>query len=348
MFVYVLNSVILLIFGFIKVSADFEWAVKLNRFTLNILGLWPKNKQNPWQKLVCNFRVFISLLGMMFCLFIPSIHSLIKIFGDNLLVLDNLQFTLPVVSCMIRMIVFWWKKEAIIPIINMIAKDWIKAKSDQEKNLMIQRAQTARIINIISYCIMGLQCFFIVGLPVFGTTMRLTPNITDPGRPMPFQTHYIYDITKRPQYELTFLSQAIYVIIGMMAYTGVDNFLSLLVFHICGQLDILENRLHHLDKYMNYHKVLKCCIIKHVRLLRAIDIIEDMYNIILLSLFIYFAILFAFFGFRLISLFDEGNNMSFTHLIYFISSVVNIFIHMCIYCILGEILVDQCNKIYYA
>ncbi|XP_012060277.1 PREDICTED: odorant receptor 13a-like [Atta cephalotes] len=231
----------------------------------------------------------------------------------------------------------------------MITKDWIKIKNDQERNLMIRRAQTARIIIICSYCIMGLQWFFISVLPIFGVTMRLTPNITDPGRvPMPLQSHYIYDITKRPQHELTFISQAVYIAIGMMAYTGVDNFLSLVVFHICGQLDILENRVQHLDKYKNYPKILKRCIEKHIRLLRAIDIIEDTYNGILLSLFIYFAILFAFYGFRLISLFDEGNYMSITHLIYFISSIINIFTHMCLYCVLGEILVAQCNKVYYA
>lgn len=153
----------------------------------------------------------------------------------------------------------------------MIAKDWMKLKNNQERSLMIRRAQSARIIIICSYCIMGLGCLFVAILPAFGISMRLTPNITDPGSPMPLQTHYIYDITKRPQYELTFVSQVIYVAIAMMAYCGIDNFLSLLVFHICGQLDILKNRLQCLDKYINYQKVLKCCIAKHIRLLRFVS-----------------------------------------------------------------------------
>ncbi|XP_011647434.1 odorant receptor 67c-like [Pogonomyrmex barbatus] len=231
---------------------------------------------------------------------------------------------------------------------NMFAKDWIKPKRVQERIFMIQRAQSARILLICSYSIMGITCFYITILPVFGITMRLTPNITDPGRPMPLQTHYIYDITKSPQYELTFISQAIYIPVAMMAYVGIDNFLSLLIFHICGQLDILHYRLTHLDKYENYHDELKDSLIKHIRLLRAIDVIEDTYNIILLFLFIYFAISFAFYGFRLISLFSEGNDMSFSHLVFFLSTVFNIFIHMCLYCVLGEILMDQCNAIYYA
>lgn len=152
----------------------------------------------------------------------------------------------------------------------MISKDWIKSINNEEKYLMIRRAQNARIIIICAYCIMGIQCSFLVVPPVFGMSIRLTPNITDPGRPMPVQSYFIYDITKRPQYELTFISQSIYIAVAMMAYTGIDNFLSLLIFHVSGQLDILNYRLTRLDKYINYHEVLKCCVIKHIRLLRFV------------------------------------------------------------------------------
>ncbi|XP_011861189.1 PREDICTED: odorant receptor 49b-like [Vollenhovia emeryi] len=331
-------------------EVDFDWEVKLHRFTLDLFGLWPKTIQNPWQKLTCNFRALAVYLGVICGVLIPSIHSLIRINGDVMLMIDNLQFTLPAISVTIRIMVFWWKKEAIIPIINMISKDWIRTLtiSDEERCLMIRRAQSARIIMICSYCVMGMQCFTLVLPPVFGVSIRLTPNITDPGKPMPLQTRYIYDITNRPQHELTFISQAIIIATAMMVYIGIDNFLSLLIFHISGQLDILENRLMRMDKYINYPEVLKCCIRKHVHLLRAIAVIEDTYNIILLSLFIYFAILFAFYAFRIISLFDEGNDLSFSHLIFFTLTIFNLFGHMCLYCVLGEILMAQCNKIYYA
>ncbi|XP_072752159.1 odorant receptor 13a-like isoform X2 [Anoplolepis gracilipes] len=265
-----------------------------------------------------------------------------------MLMLDNLQFVLPAVSCSIRIIIFWWKKEAIVPIMGMIAEDWIRSKSVRERRMMIRRARSARLIIKCAYCIMVVGCFFVVVLPGFGVSMRLTSNITDPGRPLPLQTHYVYDVTKRPQYELTFVSQAVYVILAIITYTGIDHFLSLLVFHICGQLDILQDRLTHLYKYINSHDMLRSCVAKHIRLLRAIDIIEDTYNITLLALFMYFVILFAFYGFRIISLFDEGNDMSLAHLVYFISTVFNLFIHMCLYCALGEFLVAKCNEIYYA
>jgi len=159
--------------------------------------------------------------------------------------------------------------EAIVPIMEMMAEDWNKSKNRQkERSVMIRRAQTARIIVICAYCIMMVACVFIIMLPAFGISMRLTTNITDPGRPMPLQTYYVYDVTKRPQYELTFISQAVYIVLAIMSYTGIDNFLGLLILHICGQLDILKNRLTHLDKHVNSHDMLKCCVAKHIRLLR--------------------------------------------------------------------------------
>ncbi|XP_018407526.1 PREDICTED: uncharacterized protein LOC108783455 [Cyphomyrmex costatus] len=147
---------------------------------------------------------------------------------------------------------------------DMIVKDWIKLKSDKERNLMIQRAQNARVITIFSYSLMALGCCSVTVLPIFGMSTRMYSNITDPGKPLPLQTHYIYDITKRPHYELTFFSQVVYTAVAMTAYAGIDNFLSLVIFHICGQFDILKNRLTRLDKYINYRKMLKCCIANHI------------------------------------------------------------------------------------
>jgi len=162
---------------------------------------------------------------------------------------------------------------------NMIAEDWIKLKSAKDRNIMIRRAQSARIIITCAYCVMGVACFFILILPSFGILMRLTPNITDPGRPVPLQTYYTYDITKRPQYELTFISQVIYSLFAMVSYTGIDNFLGLLIFHICGQLDILTNRLTYLDKYINCQEMLKSCVIKHIRLLRFDIYMNNLYKV---------------------------------------------------------------------
>nr|XP_012220527.1 PREDICTED: odorant receptor 9a-like [Linepithema humile] len=280
---------------------------------------------------------------------IPCLHSLIRIHSDIILAIDNLQTTLPGITCILRLVIFWWKKQALIPVVNMMVEDWKKSKNQTyERETMIRWALRARIVIICIYSIMGMAYILFVGMPIFGKAIRLTPNITDPGRPLPLQTYYLYDVTKRPQHELTFIFQAISTFIAMLCYTGIDTFLGLLTFHICAQLDILKNRLMHLHECESFHDALKDVVMYHIRLLRMIFAVEDAYNIILLVLLSYFAILFAFYGFLLISLFDEGNGIPITRLLYLVIIVITVLLHMCLYCAVGEMLMTQCDGIYYA
>ncbi|XP_029672734.1 uncharacterized protein LOC115241219 [Formica exsecta] len=151
----------------------------------------------------------------------------------------------------------------------MIAKDWMKARKSQEKMMMIARAQTARMIITFGYGFMVSGWIVTVILPMLGYSVRYLTNITDPGRPLPVQTYYIYDVTKSPQYEITFTFQAIAMFLCIMPYTGIDNFLSLLIFHISGQLDIVNKRLMRLNNIANYD-ILRSCVMDHTRLLRYI------------------------------------------------------------------------------
>ncbi|XP_029168461.1 odorant receptor Or2-like [Nylanderia fulva] len=310
-----------------------------------MVGLWPKLEQNSEKKLTCTLRVFVICIG--FSLIIPAIHSLIRIHTDIMLAIDNLHYTLPLISSLMRLMVFWWKKKALVTIVNMIAEDWLKSKSLYERTVMIKWAQRTRICVICAFSIMGIAYGSIVSTTIFGKSMRLTSNITDPGRPMLLQTYYIYDVTKRPQYEFTLILQIVSVFIVILPYTGIDTFLGLLVFHICGQLDILKSRLVHLHQYENFSDILKDSVRCHIRLLRAVAIVEDAYNIILLILLLYFGILFAFQGFLLVSLFDE-EKISIIRLSTLLVGIANIFIHMCLYCAIGEVLMTRYDAIHYA
>ncbi|KAH0954247.1 OrU15 [Eciton burchellii] len=326
-----------------------EWAMKLHRTSLELIGLWPNTRLDFREKLMCDFRALLAFLVVTIGILMPSIHSLIIIRSNIELAIDNLQCSLPVLTVVIRIVLFWWKKEALIPIINMITEDWLKRKSLHERNTMITWALRARVIITCAYVSLGVAYVILVGMPIFGKSMRLTSNITDPGRPMPLQTYYIYDITRRPQYELTFLSQIISCIFATIPYTAIDNFLGLLTFHICGQLVILKNRLTHIHEYKNFREALRDCIVCHIRLLRAINTIESVYNTILLVLFLYFGTLFAFYGFLIISLFqDKEHDISFARMSFLVVIITSLFAHMCLYCAVGEMLMARCNEIHFA
>jgi len=231
--------------------------------------------------------------------------------------------------------------------------------------MMVTRAQTARIITMFGYSMMGVSLIIATILPVCGVSLRYFPNNTAPAKLLPFQIHYVYDTMESPQYEFTYVLQVISMFLSILSYTGVDNFFGLLVFHICGQLDILRHRIMHLNKYTDYADILKRCVMEHTRLFRyssfgyilhidtflsadinryqygdicdeinyrsygfmallwpyvtfheellyvesyyfrAIIIIEDTFNVMLLVLFLYFGIFLTSYGFLILSVSKE-------------------------------------------
>ncbi|KYQ55329.1 hypothetical protein ALC60_05954 [Trachymyrmex zeteki] len=200
--------------------------------------------------------------------YIPSIHSLFKVWGDIMSMIDNLQYTLPMSVAIIKLSTMWLRKKDVLPLLNMIKDDWLKSKMIKERDVMIKRARIARIFTIFGYFIMLVSFNLCVVLPVFGISMRYLTNKTDPGKLMPLQTYYIYDRDKSPFYEITYIMQSLGLSVIAIMYTGVDSFLSFLIFHVCGQLENLKIRIIHLDKFQNFENALSHSIQDHIRLIR--------------------------------------------------------------------------------
>ncbi|XP_039307319.1 odorant receptor 43a isoform X2 [Solenopsis invicta] len=328
--------------------ADFEWATRLNRILLNIVGIWPNAHKNAYDKFFSNVRAAFTAIVLLFAGTIPGIHSLVRTWGDLMSMIDNLQFTLPITMTIIKLIDIWWKKTDLLMAINMIAEDWVKDKTSKERCIMIKQAQNARIITIVCCSFMFLASILVVILPCFGITVRYITNVTDPVKILPLQTHYIYDKNQSPYFEITFASQFLVAMVCVTSYTGVDNLLGLLIFHLCGQLEILKEKLINIQLFNNYNEGIALIVEEHIRLIKCFRIIESTYTLLLLGLLMYFGLIFCMYGFLTLAILIEGKGMSMIRFIYLVSIVLNISMHMCLFCVVGEILVTKCEALYQA
>jgi len=59
---------------------------------------------------MANIRVFLLIIMIAFVCLIPGIHSLIRVWGDLILMTDNLQFTLPTAATVLKIVIMWSKK----------------------------------------------------------------------------------------------------------------------------------------------------------------------------------------------------------------------------------------------
>ena len=150
----------------------------------------------------------------------------------------------------------------------MMAEDWMELKIDAERNVMIKRAQTARLIVICGFFLMIFVFIVLIILPAFGLHFRYITNLTDQERLLPFQAYYFYDTDKSPQFEIALVIQAATMFLGGMTYTSVDAFLGLLILHICGQLENFKHRLTDLTSCKDFDSALRNNVQTHLRIIR--------------------------------------------------------------------------------
>lgn len=148
----------------------------------------------------------------------------------------------------------------------MIADDWMKIKTDKERCIMLKQAQNARVLTMAGYCIMFLTFILIVILPCFGKSVRHITNVTDPDKLLPLPTQYIYDKDQSPYFEFSFAIQTILILICVPSFSGVDNFFGLLIFHLCGQLENLKEKLINI-KFDSYNEGVAIVVKEHIRLI---------------------------------------------------------------------------------
>ncbi|XP_024876773.1 uncharacterized protein LOC112457772 [Temnothorax curvispinosus] len=90
---------------------DYDWVITLNRSCLSLLGIWPEPYKTPRSKLMINIRVIIILNIIIWSCVIPTFHSLIRIWGNITSMIDNLQYSLPLLIAIMKLVLLWRKKE---------------------------------------------------------------------------------------------------------------------------------------------------------------------------------------------------------------------------------------------
>ncbi|XP_011704777.1 PREDICTED: odorant receptor 22c-like, partial [Wasmannia auropunctata] len=340
----------ILIFYNIDISPDFVWAIELNRFGLDLVGLWPKTNETVKYTFVSDLRVGIIFFIVTFLSIIPLLCSLVQVWGDMILIVDNLQVTLSLLAVSLKLVIMRWKRTAVAILVKMMAEDWMELKKDAERDVMIRQARAARLIIICGCFLMTFVFILLIILPSFGLHFRYITNLTDQKRLLPFQAYYFYDTDRSPQFELALMIQAITMFLGGITYTSVDAFLGLTIFHICGQLENFKHRLVNLISSKDFDYALHNNVQTHLRIIRFASNIEDTFALMMLGLVFYFGIAFCLFGFVLVTVItgNETSHMSLIRVCFLVIGNFTLLAHTFLYCGAGEIIAEQCEAVYRA
>ncbi|XP_039312082.1 odorant receptor 43a isoform X2 [Solenopsis invicta] len=327
---------------------NLEWAIELHRYMLTIVGLWPQSSQqikDEYKKFSAKFRMLLNVFILSFVLIIPTVAHLIKVWGDLLQTIENLQFSLPFLVTELKIFIMWHKKEVLSMLINMVIKDWTRVKMDEERNVMLEKARIARLLLKLGVFVTALAVFIRLGSVFFIEYIWHANNDTNHKRALPILTYYWYDLSSSPKYELAYLAQTIGCCLATLTYMGIDDFLALLILHICGQLENLHLRLLNLGKDPDFKAALKYNVKDHIRLIRSVEVIDNTFNLMLLSVIGFFCIFFSLQGFLALNA-NRDNHLPMSLLLFYIFGSLCVLIHTCLYCVAGELLVIQNEKIH--
>lgn len=84
------------------------WAIELNRFGLELIGLWPN--ETIKNTFISDLRVGMIFFIVTFLSVIPLLCSLVRVWDDMILIVDNLQVTLPLLVVSLKLVIIRWKR----------------------------------------------------------------------------------------------------------------------------------------------------------------------------------------------------------------------------------------------
>lgn len=95
-----------------KQLSDFVWAVKLHRLGLELIGLWPNCKTDEARKKDhgSDVRVGFVFITVILASGVPLIWAFFQVWGDMVLMIDNLRITLPLIVVSIKFVIMRWKR----------------------------------------------------------------------------------------------------------------------------------------------------------------------------------------------------------------------------------------------
>nr|AQN78418.1 olfactory receptor 16 [Meteorus pulchricornis] len=337
---------------------DYKWAVKEIRLGMKCCGVYFKNDLPKWQRSLISVRAALNVIIVMNFILIPSIPALIKVWGDLTLIIDNLIVSLPYTLSICHFLTMWFNKKEINELFQMIKEDWITSEYDFERNIMMRNTKISRTIVRFAYLIVAwLVAMHNMPFWILGISPRTYTNLTDGAQPLIAQTVYFYDLTIGINFKLTAIGQTMSSITVGLAYSTAGCIFYTFILHVGGQLKILKILMEHIfenhekESNINYKSVpkfIRSVVKRHQRIIRFVDSVENIFNIMFLQQFIGMIITISTEGFLVILMLVGDVQVPVVVMGFTILYVSYCMIMTLMYCTGGEYLIESSTAIHSA
>ncbi|XP_043282235.1 odorant receptor 4-like [Venturia canescens] len=331
-------------------KTDVARTLQHTRWLLEILGVWPLVKKNPTTWEIGRSKCLISLCSILMAfIMIPcTLHMILM--EKNPLV--KLMLFGPIGFCLTNILKYCsiiYRRDIIENCINHVEFDLMRIDNQHDREIMERNVNVGRNLTVLCAVFMytgGLSYHTIMPLWRGNEINEFNKTI----RPLVYPGYDIFfDSQTSPNYEFIFYTNCISACVTYTITTAACNLAAVFVAHTCGQIEIMMSRLRTLfdgtDDIRNtdiLHHRLGFVIHSHTRVLRFTSIIETLLREICLVEVVASTLIICLLEYYCLTEWENSETIAIiTYLVLLLSLSFNIYI----FCHIGELLKEQCQKI---
>ncbi|XP_011865600.1 PREDICTED: odorant receptor 82a-like [Vollenhovia emeryi] len=328
-------------------TGSFDRAIAITRYGMRLLGFWPQDT-----RLLCDLRCGAIFLLTGFFMFpaAAQTYTVVYTVTDWNSVLRQALRMVPIIPLLARFVFMKVMAGNFRLVLRTMTADWVDYRylARSGRRVMVYYANRGRRFSILSTALLMLSVTGFMLTPVMNMWRGDSPwNATT--RTLPHEGLYPFRNKESPAYEILYVAQSFIMFLGATALATVDCFLYIIVFHVCGQFDILAAILKQYDGSVRRHHAkdacncicLSCIVKRHVHVLSYVDIIEKSFRDFLLLQLLTYWICLILQGRELILQVRHSNiHGIITTILY----VLTIMYYIFIYCYVSECIIEKVTR----
>ncbi|KAL2713488.1 odorant receptor 9a-like [Vespula squamosa] len=319
--------------GYLSATDLFEGekVIRWNKRLLKCVGVWPLAVYDP---LFLFFVIYLLLhCSLTFVDFIDqpkNIDYVVRVLTE----------TVPLLMALIKITIYRVNRRSIAQLLIEIHEDFSVENyaNEKEKLIFLDYNRLSCRFTAITFVSMSI----VTGLYFFKAIMTSVLSVMGNSSleyQLPYKTRTMVELNDITTYAFYCIYQWLIVLTMISGYVGSDCLFASLALHVTGQLAILRCKVKEAFEDSNgYKRGMKKLVIKHHRLIKLVETLEDGYNIMIFQQLLGTTLNLCVSGYHaLVSSANGENIILVTFFVYAFSVLSTLFV----YCYIGECLIEE-------
>ncbi|XP_011305105.1 uncharacterized protein [Fopius arisanus] len=308
---------------------NYTWEIGFTRFVFTIAGFWPGSKKINLITFPISLTIIFIFLILPQILEVPDINNERELFIS----LSFIFYRAYSIGCMLCL---RFKIDIFKSILEDFRQHWNTRNHTEDRKIMHHYAKLSKIISIITSVTIGIIAYNKLLSPlaqdiIKGKKLKMIPG----------HSSYPFPLSDPLVFAACYLAEFIVITGFSMITIGMDNCFAVLIFHACGQLKILGNKIKRYQGKVRHPgrndapgdcNCLKCIVDFHVKTCELVKKINNFYNsVAFLKLWVSVSY-FCFIGFNISKAVESKN---YTGLFSNALNMIFMMVALFLYCQLG-------------